>query len=365
MPRALLLLLTTGCLIDSSQSGVVCDGEVVSETLALTSDADGVLEIPVAVDDNDDAFMVTTARRSGTLSTDGVVDPAAASRLDWEDWIDTRDSLTNAFFATTEVSVLNWPVRAEDGPLSPGEWTVLASTLDGEGYPRGEADAEVTVVRRSCLPGRATLIATIAYADSLDADRVVSGAVTTAAERWAELFGAYGIDLDLRYVRADIDGSIAEPLMGDEEYAAIYEEIGEGVVVVIGEDVAGFADLYGEAGGIPGPLVPSSHSGVAVSWLVHAGTDAVFSGDEIEVLAETMAHEVGHYLGLFHPVESNWKGWDALSDTKRCTATGACEAALADNLMFPYPVCGNNSCTAQTALSDDQVGVLQLNVGLR
>ena len=361
----MLLLVTAGCLTGTAEPQVVCDGKVVAEALALTSDADGVLEIPIAVDDNDDAFMVTTARRLGTLSIDGVLDPDASVRLDWEDWIQARDSLTNAFYATTEVSVLNWPVRVEDGPLSPGDWTVLASTLDDEGYPEGEVDADVTVLRRSCLQGRPSLIVTIAYADDLDGDREVSGAVEAAAERWAEIYAAHGIDLDLRYVSANIDGSIAEPLIGDEEYTSIYAEIGEGVVVVIGEDVAGFADLSGEAGGIPGPYVASSHSGVAVSWLIHAGTDAAFSDDEIEVLAETMGHEVGHYLGLFHPVESSWNGWDALGDTKRCSATGACEAALADNLMFPYPVCGANSCTAQTALSDDQVGVLQLNVGLR
>ncbi len=360
-----LLLLALGCLTGTTEPAVVCDGEVVTETFSLKSDADGVLEIPVTVDDNDDAFMITTARSAGTLSSDVILDPEGSVRLDWEDWLSARDSLTNAFFATTEVSVLNWPVRDEDGPLTAGDWTVLASTLDDEGYPKGRVDADVTVVTRSCVQGRASLIVTIAYADSLDEDREVSGAVEAAAERWIEIYGAYGIDLDLRFVSANIDGSVAEPLIGDEEYAAIYEEIGEGVVVVIGEDVAGFADLYGEAGGIPGPYVASSHSGVAVSWLIHAGTDAAFSDDEVQVLAETMAHEVGHYLGLFHPVESDWNYWDALGDTKRCTATGACEAALADNLMFPYPVCGANSCTAQTALSDDQVGVLQLNVGVR
>ena len=87
----LLLLVTAGCLTGTAEPQVVCDGKVVAEALALTSDADGVLEIPIAVDDNDDAFMVTTARRLGTLSIDGVLDPDASVRLDWEDWIQARD----------------------------------------------------------------------------------------------------------------------------------------------------------------------------------------------------------------------------------------------------------------------------------
>ncbi len=359
----LSLFACTGTSTDSGDAN--CDGVVEVEQVSLRSDADGVLTVPVAVDANDDAFMVLVARDGGLVSADTVVDAEGDVRLSWEDWLSGRDSLTNAFYASSEVTSLNWPIRAEDAPLGAGEWTVYASTLDADGYPKARQDATVTVVRRSCVAGTPTLKVTVVYAQGLDEDREVATAVEAAVLRWAQIYGAYGLELDVSYASSDLATSVSEPLPGGDEYGPLYEDIGEGVVVVVADDVDGYADLYGEAGGIPGPYVASGHSAVAVSWLVHAGTDAAFTDDEVLVFGETMAHEVGHYLGLFHPVEMDWSLWDALSDTKRCTSESACEAALGDNLMFPYPVCGERSCTEQTVLSDDQSGVLGLNVGFR
>ena len=76
-------------------------------------------------------------------------------------------------------------------------------------------------------------------------------------------------------------------------------------------------------------------------------------------MGETMAHEVGHYTGLYHPVESNYRAWDALDDTPECTRRRDCEDALGDNLMFPYSICDATSCLVTDQLSADQEGVLQ------
>ena len=342
-----------------------CDGASQVSTLALTSDKNGSVDIPVSLGESDAAFMILTESRTGLVSTDGVVDAEGNVVVDWSDWADSKESLTNAFFATDEVSAFNWPIREEDGTLSAGDWTVTASTLDSGGYPKARQDVDVTVIRRACLGSTATLPITIAYAGGLEDDAEVSAAVEAAAERWEEIYGALGINIQVSWISVDIDGSLPEPLTGGGDYAAVYEAAGStGVVVVVGDDVAGASDLYGEAGGIPGPLLASSHSVVAVSWLVHAGGNARFDADEIEVFAETMAPEVGHYVGLYHPVESGWSAWDAIGDTKRCTSGSACESALGANLMFPYPVCGQE-CLAQTELSEGQVAVLLNNAGVQ
>jgi hypothetical protein len=370
MNRLPVLLLAAGSLLACTGAGTseedlrACDGSVQEETLSLTSDKNGSVTVPISVGADDAAIMVLTAGSRGLLSTDSVLDPAGEVVVDWSDWADSRESLTNAFYATDEVSALNWPVREEDGALSAGDWTVLSSTLDDQGYPRARQDVDVTVLRRACLGSSPTLPVAIAYAGGLADDREVRLAVEAAAARWSELYSTVGVAIEVSYLSVDIDGSLPEPLTGGPDYAALYAQVGEGVVVVIGDDVAGHDGLYGEAGGIPGPLLPSSHSVVAVSWLVHAGGNGTFDDDEIEVFAETMAHEVGHFLGLFHPVESSWSGWDALGDTKRCTSEGACESALGTNLMFPYPVCGRE-CLAQSELTDGQVSVLLNNAGVR
>jgi len=370
MTRALVLSGFAGSLLACTGTGTdstseqTCDGAWAVEEYALTSDQDGVVEIPFTVGDDHASFMVLVASDQGLLSTEGVHNPEGDVVLEWTDWSDSRQSLTNAFYATDEVTTLNWPVREEDGALTAGEWTVIASTLNDQGYYKGRQDVAVTVIKRACLGATPGLPVTIAYAGGLESDSEVTAAVEKAADRWVEIYGAIGIDITLAYVAVDIDGSLPEPLTGGEDYASIYEQIGGGLVLVVGDDVGGTTDLYGVAGGIPGPLIASSHSVVVVSWLVHAGGDAAFDRDEIQIFAETMAHEAGHFLGLFHPVETDWSYWDALSDTKKCTTTSSCESALAANLMFPYPVCGAE-CVEQSTLSSGQVGILLNNVGVQ
>jgi len=82
-------------------------------------------------------------------------------------------------------------------------------------------------------------------------------------------------------------------------------------------------------------------------------------------MGETMAHEGGHYLGLFHPVEFSYDDWDAISDTPECASETDCDETLGTNLMYPYPVCDYyyTSCVKQDQLTDGQTGVWQRYIG--
>jgi hypothetical protein len=73
-----------------------------------------------------------------------------------------------------------------------------------------------------------------------------------------------------------------------------------------------------------------------------------------------MAHEVGHFQGLMHPVESSYETWDALGDTPECGGPNACERDVGNNLMFPYTVLGIGP---QEELTPDQTGVIMHYVG--
>ncbi len=117
------------------------------------------------------------------------------------------------------------------------------------------------------------------------------------------------------------------------------------------------------AAGIPGTVRATPVTYVVLSWLVHAGPNALFDDDEIRLMGETMAHEVGHYTGLYHPVESNFGFWDSLDDTSECTRANDCEDDLGTNLMFPYSICDANSCLATDQLTDGQVGIAQRYIG--
>jgi hypothetical protein len=97
--------------------------------------------------------------------------------------------------------------------------------------------------------------------------------------------------------------------------------------------------ILGIAGGIPGiPFEQGTNaSGVAVT--------AVDLDTDPKAVARTMAHEGGHWLGLWHTSESNGQMFDPLSDTPECPASrdangdskvtsSECVGYGADYLMF-------------------------------
>jgi hypothetical protein len=109
---------------------------------------------------------------------------------------------------------------------------------------------------------------------------------------------------------------------------------------------------------------------VAVSWLEAAGGSGRFDDEETLLLGETMAHELGHYMGLFHPVQFDDSGnivyFDVLDDTPECNNYEGCLEALAENNMFPYLVCEwVEGCDAQDELTDAQRAVTRRYTGTR
>jgi len=98
-------------------------------------------------------------------------------------------------------------------------------------------------------------------------------------------------------------------------------------------------EAQGVAGGIPGPpgMQGTAASGVAIA--------AEVLVDYPDLLGFVFAHELGHYLGLFHTSEAGGAVLEPLTDTPECrppldtdgdgTLTAAeCAGAGADNLMF-------------------------------
>jgi hypothetical protein len=123
----------------------------------------------------------------------------------------------------------------------------------------------------------------------------------------------------------------------------------------------GGGTLLGLSGGIPGP--PSypgiAHGGVAVA--------LAFLDKNVGVFAETMAHEGGHYLGLYHLGERDGLSFDPLLDTPECGIANdknndklvdgdECAGKGADNLMF-----WGTARVPQRTLTNDQRFVLLRN----
>ena len=100
--------------------------------------------------------------------------------------------------------------------------------------------------------------------------------------------------------------------------------------------------LFGVSAGLPGTMgIASSWNGVINYLSAHATGSNLIS----QLLGETAAHEMGHWLGLFHTTEANGTYFDPLSDTAQCAISRdndndakvypeECEGYGADNLMF-------------------------------
>lgn len=368
-----MILLLSACIDPSTDDtdkpvGPVEERAVTATVYEDKSDRSGLLSIPVEVTDDVDVFQVVVHRESGTSGLEYLYAPDGSVVLDWEDWYDSSYSLTEAFYPAEFASTTNWPVRAADGPLQKGTWEMVVGTYSANNYAGGKSVTVEILTRRDGDFGTGALHAVIAYAEGVREEEGVETAVEEAAGYWRELYASIGITLEVTYADIALDPALPDAYAGLEEIRAFHEANGErAVLMVIGEDIAGERSVYGEAGGIPGPYAAADHATVFVSWLANAGNDAAFSSTDVLLMGETMAHEVGHYIGLFHPVEDGFTYWDALDDTAECTGYTRCEEAMGDNLMFPYPVCtgmNSSSCVRQDTLSAEQAGVMHRYMGV-
>lgn len=277
-------------------------------------------------------------------------------------------SRSSAGFVST-ATTFNWPIQSSDGLLQSTRYRFIAGMVDGSRqYTKG--DARVGVVLKSDPDPAAGLLKVnvvfgVAEGEQLE-DELYTG-VDEALQGWRDIYANIGIQLDVELYEVP-HTSLMAPGRGD---ADIYDQIADttrfgAVNVVVLEEIADFAGVLGFAGNIPGPLMNTSQSAVVVSSTLAAGPDGRFSTAEINLLAETMAHEVGHFLGLYHPVEATFLSWDNLDDTVECTNEQSCTLELGDNLMYPYPLfCESETgCLPQRRLTTEQGEVANGYVGV-
>jgi len=374
---ALTLMACVGCEPESKNARnegdcTDVDGLQTCRFSASTSTSSGLLVVDLNVNASAGAFLITTeAGNNLYMSTERVLDPDGDVALSWEDWYYGDTNLTAGILPLSNEMHLNWPVRDDDAQLSDGTWSIEIAAIDYDGYYMlGERIDIVTQVKQDEDLSVGNVNARVVYVDGLDADSEVTSGTEAAVEVWREMWSDYGLGLTVTYATAtDVSAALPSMTDGGPEIEAISTAGTDAdFTVVIGESVGGTFDIYGEAGGIPGTLVANDHSAVAISWITNAGGDGVFSDDDVQVYGETLAHEIGHYMGLFHPVDYDQRynpyAWDALNDTNKCGDLDSCDTLLGDNNMYPFPVCPSfDSCTTQQALSTDQTGVLHRHTG--
>lgn len=341
-----------------------------TSTFSGKTGADGVMEVEVEVLEGMDGFQIVATSPDLYVGLEQLTDPSGNVVLRWQDW-NGNLALTDAFWAFAKTMTFNWPVREEDGPISAGTWVAEISTTRANGA-YANSDIEGSTWQKDD-PDLTTgeVPVHIVYADTVDDKPRVVDAVEQAVERWRGIWQTRGLTLVEMYHSTDLDKNLgfAYNEDGSEEIKEVVATLPPGeLVLVVGDTLAGDSGTFGLAGGIPGPLETTTWTWVLVGWLTHAGTDADFSPEEIATMGETMAHEIGHFQGLYHVVECPYdcvNSWDALVDTPDCQGWQQCENQLGDNFMFPYPVCDFDSCVEADQVSEDQGGVIHRYLGVK
>jgi len=186
-----------------------------------------------------------------------------------------------------------------------------------------------------------------------------------------DLYGKLGIDFgNVTYENLDSGAAALRTIDSvdgpNNELGQLFSKsknLGQGINFFFVQEIVGGDEgfiILGIAGGIPGPpaIQGTPHSGVALTMMGFR--------DQPNVLGQTMAHEGGHYLGLFHTSESGGTSHDPLPDTAQCPAsndsdfdgyvtTQECAGKGSDNFMFWLAADGSNK------VSDEQGRVVRRN----
>ncbi|MCA9567982.1 MAG: hypothetical protein KC656_09070 [Myxococcales bacterium] len=363
--RAWLVLLA-GCGTQWAES--TDGGWRILET-TLRSNASGNIRVEVRPDAGETAMLATflpmEAERRSHLRYLQVGNYVPYRATD-ETAVTNPFNRSSAAFVTP-VTSLNWPIQDTDGGLLPVKHKLTAGIVDTSStYTAGTANVSV-VFKTDPDPSGGVLHVNLVYGGDTGQDPAIVAATQAAVEVWRSTYRSVGIELELLEYTVE-HGSLSAPSQGSAvEYSEIARTTRLGAVnIVLLENIVGFEGALGFAGNIPGPLTPSPVSAVAVDTTLSAGADGTFDDNDIRLMGETIAHEVGHYLGLYHPVEGSWSAWDNLDDTPDCTSSQECTATLGDNLMFPYPVgcSAQNGCDPQETLTPEQGAVANHYTGV-
>lgn len=271
---------------------------------------------------------------------------------------------TLAVLLSPQVNPLTYPTRGRDQPLTVGEY--IQRIIFPEATS-GEVTGRIVIKNDTTFQG-GTLKVNLFFRGS----NVINSAneIMESVDIFTNIYATSGITLDIATISFPNDPDLLpNPASGSPAYEALAQSISnrqDALQVHIGSAIEGVTgrNVLGISGGIPGSYFPSPRSAIVIGLEAHQGIDGSLSLTERRVMGETIAHEAGHYLGLFHPVERNilqadaFGGDDPLGDTPVCVTINECIAiGLTNNLMFPVTFDPNNS---QQTITPEQSDVMNI-----
>jgi len=352
------------CGIGGSGSGAGNVGPISVESLGTeTIDPNGETEITVEVPAGAPSFALVAEGLGGELAiASKVTSPSGQVVFDFNQDIsinrtDAQDVLYTLLVPT------NPSVAVEEG-----DWTInmmsgaTAIDVDLTAIVKGAAATDNTIDLNLYFAGLDGLDGSTAQTD--EGFQAIIAQVNTIYS---------GAGLSVRAINYfDVQDEKYSVIDNDAEMQEMYTTVGRKSEQAV--NIFFVADLpyLGLAGGVPSPpiLQGTLKSGVSANMSSYmaavAAQDQTMIDEASEEVVRIVAHETGHFLGLFHTVEKNGlalggegiNGEDPLSDTTTCPDSAdadgnnqlgptECAGQGADNLMFWSPPPGAYALTAQ------------------
>lgn len=260
-------------------------------------------------------------------------------------------------------------LMVEQFPQSPAQDIVPGTYTFRVQVEPADDETECSLVWGSRDATRLDLSLFIGAGTGLDAESAQEDSeVVYAIESTAEIYAAFGLEVGEVTFLDVPEGGYEEPLEtadGPDEKARLCRSLDSdpgSIAVVLVSGIQAENDHHPESAAVSG----TSQTPGAVG---RAGTSqsclaiALRESDP----AHALAHELGHFLGLSHPVEWNGDGFDPLDGTPQCSPGAdhdgdgqlSSEECSQENLMWWI------NDEASRALTDDQAWVIQASGALR
>ena len=310
------------------------------------------------------AFEIITKYPGGVLLTASLQSPSGSAVVPGPNNLFTTSALDSA----ASINTLNYQTRDADPAVVEGSY--LQSIIFNASGPT-QVTGTIIAKNDSNLTGGNLDLNVHLVGDEVQktTNRLI---IQSAIDVLKNIYATIGISVSVIYHDVSSSfGVLPSPIIGSSFYSAQGAASGLSQIAVnvyIGETISSngtqspgntYLGVLGLTSFIPGPALVSNFSVVAVSLTEHQGPDGAFSLAEQSIFAETIAHESGHYLGLFHPVEASFNDFDPLSDTPECRSSSECRTKGIDsNLMYPTAI----SSLVQRNLTSNQRGVVNRNV---
>ena len=369
-PTFLFLILT--CLPACSSGGGGDEGDDTVNASAIidtflrgsTTDSSGLASLSFSLPPETSKLSLTASTTVGGISIVQVSDDRG---IDYLFPGGDEISLASSFFPF--VNSINIPSREQDPTLEENSTlsaTVLVTSSSGGAALANQAVTFTITTNPDNDFGSGRLSVNIFYVGSLAQIAENKEVVRAAIAEMRDIFQDEP-NIALNITEFDVAGSnlLPDPSNGSDLYlAASSGAPAPAVNIFVAADIQGAGGALGFSSSIPGPVVPSVRSAVAISLTNGAGIDGIFSDVETRLLGETLAHESGHFMGLFHPVDFEGPlvfASDPLTDTDFCGSESVClgNEDLVRNLMFSFPVLDSSGePIAQNRLTGQQSAVL-------